>query len=490
MAATLAQRSTELSFTLKPVRAGAAEVSSMAVRGEIRGPLGARDRALSFRIPMSHAFRPGIAERVDSLVVRDASGMVPIRVETDPVNKSGYTYYRHWRAERPVVTPLVYSYHIRPQPRPSPGPVYDFYAHDGGLSTGGVQIFVLPESIGTVTTRVKWDLSDLAPGSIAVGTWGEGDFELKRGAYELPLVESFYMAGRLGHYAPRDNPLGFHGYWLGTPTYDPMKEMAWSYRAYDYLKRFYRDTISSYRAFVRIGGAGGTSHYNSFMTGATRRTGDSTIAGPHRTFAHEMGHYFVGWLSGAPLGSDLWYGDGVNEHFTRVLLIRAGLAPMSDYLEWVNTYARGYYTSKYRNLSNDSLQSLGYSTGLGGSSAQSLAYSKGSLFFSELDYRIRLASQGRRKLEDMLLPVFERRRNGQPLTLSVLVDAIERELGQPGRAFFDAIIMRGETLVPASGAFGPCLERQPTKYTVDEKEIDGYTWTRKPDVPDDQCRQW
>src|SRR5262249_51490228 len=156
----------------RPVRDGGPQITALAVREEIRGTLDRR-KPFSLRVGIVHTGRRGIADRVDSLTMRDATGVVPLAIEDDPVNASGYTYYRRWRAQRDIVTPATITYRMRPVPRPTGGPQYEFYAHDGGLNAAGMQLFVLPETIDSALIRVKWDLSDLAPGSMVVSTYGE-----------------------------------------------------------------------------------------------------------------------------------------------------------------------------------------------------------------------------------------------------------------------------------------------------------------------------
>jgi predicted metalloprotease with PDZ domain len=180
----------------------------------------------------------------------------------------------------------------------------------------------------------------------------------------------------------------------------------------------------------------------------------------------------------------------MNTHYTRLLLLRAGLLPLIEYEREINMYARNYYTNPYRNLGSDSLRIVGFSTGFGTSGAQNLAYSRGSLFWGDIDARIRAASGGRRKLDDVIVPLLVARERGERFTQQVLLDALVRELGPSVQAHFDAVITRGETLVPASGAFGPCLERKATKYTREGLEYDGYEWARVSAVPEEQCRSW
>lgn len=188
----------DVTLLVRPQRAGGPEIKAVAVREELRGPLDQTSQPLSLRIPISSVGRTGIADRVDDLVVRDAQGEVPLSVANDAANASGYVSYRHWRAIRRVATPVTITYRIRPKLEPSGGPQFEFYAHHGGLNASGQQLFVTPESVKKAVTHVRWDLSDLAPGSIAVATDGKGDFDLDQPPNEMDW--RFFLVGPLGHY--------------------------------------------------------------------------------------------------------------------------------------------------------------------------------------------------------------------------------------------------------------------------------------------------
>ncbi len=477
---------------IRPVRGGGPEVTAVEFRMELRGTLDSKAQPFSLQIPITYAGRTGIADRVDSLVVRDSSGVVALKVEDDPADPGGFPYFRHWRAERAIAPPVVVTYRMRSFTGvATPGPQFDFYSHNGGISSGGMALFVLPEKIGIVSSRVKWDLTDLAPGSIAASNYGEGDFDL-RGPVER-LMQAFYMAGPLGRYAPPESTSGFCAYWLGQPAFDPPKEMAWTYQAYEYLRKFYRDaTTTSYRVFVRAlpGAGGGTALQNSFMFGTAPGATDPTKTGPRGTLAHEIGHKWVGGLSGGGVGGTTWFNEGLNVHYTRLLLLRSGLAPVSEYERDINQTARAYYASPYRNTSADELARLGFSRGVGAGSSQNVPYTRGSLYFANVDARIRAASGGRRKLDDVILALFERRSRGEDISADMLLDALVKEIGPAAREQFEAVIMRGETIVPEPGAFGPCFERRPAKFEVEGKEAEGFEWKRAPSVPETRCREW
>ena len=71
-----------------------------------------------------------------------------------------------------------------------------------------------------------------------------------------------------------------------------------------------------------------------------------------------------------------------------------------------------------------------------------------------------------------------------------MVDAFVKELGPSAREQFEAVIVRGETIVPAADAFGSCFERRLAKVTAGGREVDGYEWVRIVSIPDERCREW
>lgn len=485
--------STDITIIVRPVRETGGEVERIDVRAEIRGPLSSNG-SFSLTAPITYASVQGIANRVDSLQARDSAGPVPLTVVDDVENRGGYPYYRHWRATRNVVAPVIVTYRMRPfSGVPRGGPQFDLYAHGGGISTGGMALFVVPEGLGTVVAHVRWDLAQLATGSLAASTYGEGNLDLT-GTVDR-IIQAYYMAGPIGRYSPAATS-GFRAYWLGETLFDAAEEMAWGYRAYEDLRRFYGDTsVAAYRVFVRaIPGVarvlGGTALQNSFMVGVPAGRRD-TSQGPRNTIAHEMGHMWVGGLSGDDEGAGAtWFAEGLNVFYTRLLLMRAGLTSIDEYGRDINSSARAYYTNPFRNASADSLSRLGFSAGVGAGSAQNVPYARGSLFFADVDARIRAASGGTRRLDDVVLPLLVQRRHGVPLTATMLIDAIAKEIGPSARADFDAIVIRGKTIAPVTNAFGPCFERRARTDTVDGMSVESFEWERVTSIPVVRCRAW
>lgn len=486
---------TTFDVLFRPVREDGREVTAIEVRGELRGGAPPAGQPFSIQAPITYASVTGIADRIEALQLRDASGSVPLVVQDDPVNPGGFPYYRHWRAGRPVRYPAVLTYRSRPQTTPPvPGPVFSFRAHHGGISTAGSGFLAVPEDIGEVAMRLHWDLSSLPPGSFVASTFGEGDVKLVGEPEDL--LQGYYMAGPLGRYVPPDGRRTFYGYWLGQPAFDLRKELGWAYRVYRYQQRFFGETPSRpYRVFVRaLPGAtrrlGGTALASSFMLAVPAAPLDPAAQSPRETIAHEMGHMFVGGIAGGSALGTPWFQEGLNVHYTRLLLLRSGLAPVDDYEKSINDTARRYYTNKYRNESAEALEKIGFSAGVGDGGAQNVPYTRGSLYFATVDFKIREASRGRRSLDDVILPLFAQRRQGRPFDIETLVTGFVKEYGPSARTDFESVILRGETIVPPPGAFGPCFDRRPATLELGDRRADGYEWVRIPSVPDAWCRQW
>src|SRR6185503_10165209 len=102
-------------------------------------------RAFSVRAPITYASVAGIADSIRDLVVRDAEGPIPLRQEDDPVNRGGFPYYRHWRAECSVQYPVTVAYRARARVTDRTGPQFSLQAHAGGVSMAGSGFLVVPE---------------------------------------------------------------------------------------------------------------------------------------------------------------------------------------------------------------------------------------------------------------------------------------------------------------------------------------------------------
>ncbi|MDB4914721.1 MAG: putative lipoprotein [Gemmatimonadetes bacterium] len=142
--------------------------------------------------------------------------------------------------------------------------------------------------------RYRWDLGDLAPGSITTsGATDDNDVR----APLASLSTMFFMAGPLHRYPAKGERGGFAAYWHGTPAWDGQGVMAWVASMYEYMRKFHGETTPRrYRVMGRMlppPAYGGQAFSNHFIFNAPVGPRDSSDAGPQLLLAHEIGHLFV-----------------------------------------------------------------------------------------------------------------------------------------------------------------------------------------------------
>ncbi|MBP6878440.1 MAG: hypothetical protein KBC34_10480 [Phenylobacterium sp.] len=484
-----AQAAPRLETVLKPVRDGGTEVVAIEVRSVLTE---GGEAAFALSASVTYAGVRGVADRVQDLTVTDAQGVVPLASADDPAAPGGFPYFRHWTAQRPVSYPVTISYRSAVQPAGAPqGPPFGIRPSGGGVSGAGAGFLVLPEQVGEAQLKLRWDLSGLARGSRAVASFGDGDVVLT-GSPEK-LRQAWYMAGPMGRYPKRGDIDGFSGTWLGQAPFDPAAELAWSGKLYQQLdKDFgYLKPAPRYRVFMRfldtppVGG--GTALANSFMLSRGSAPRDPGAQGPRTTFAHEMIHQWVGGIeSPGAVGISSWFSEGLTTHYTALAPLRAGFSTVEQYGQQIDAMARGYWGSEARDWSAEKIAKAGF----GSESIRHVPYNRGALYFADLDAKIRAKSGGKRRLDDLLAPMFVSREQGAAFDHEAWKTMVGRELGPDAVATFEKVVLGGEMFTPDAGAFGPCFTREPATYEVGGAQVQGYRWVRVASVPEKVCRSW
>lgn len=476
---------------LKPWVGENGEVTAIEVDSIIYGTLQADAEQLSLTAPVVFAGAWGIADRVKDLAVRDRKGRVPLAQEDDPSNPGGFPYFRHWKAQRDVRFPVRVSYHVAMEPRTDRrGPPFNIKPSNGGVSGAGSGFLVVPEKVTAQLSRIRWDLGEFAGGADSISSFGEGAFELAGAPEEL--WQGWYMAGPVGRYPATGDADGFSAAWLGDFPFDPASEMEFVGQGYAWLGNFfeYLSPPPRYRVFMRVIDSpqkrfSGTALGSSFMLSGSPNSGEETNGAPPRsTFFHEMIHMWVGQVEG-PMGVSSWFSEGLTSYYTLVLPLRGGFETVAEYGEGINSLAEEYYTSPALRMSAQAIADVGF----GNEDIRSTPYSRGTMYFADLDARIRVKSGGVRKLDDLMREIFHRRHSDESYTFDprAWVEAITSEMGPEAAGEFNARIIEGQAIAPVSDAFGPCFERQLTTYAVEARQVPGYAWVRKPDIPDEQC---
>lgn len=439
---------------------------------------------LTFSAPIACVGVTHIADRITELKVEDEDGTVPLKTSDDPTN--GYVYYRHWTAQRTPRTQVTVSYTVAVQPDGLlGGPPIGLRPSGGGAAGEGEGFLLLPENSGTTSTHVRWDLSQVATTFIGVISAGEGDTTL--GGAPEELKEQWFMVGPAGVYrAPGDVP--FTGYWLGNPPFDAAAQMQWAARSYEFLSKAfaYLDPPPTYRAFIKAMSArpygNGTANTGGFMLGIGEQySKNEDLDYVHDVFFHEMTHQWVGHFQ----GDQKWFSEGLTVYFSLVLQLQGGLISTDLYEKRINERAHSYYTSPARNWSGDKIAQAGF----GNEDARTTQYSRGALYFADLDARLRSRSRGKRSLTTVLYPLFVARKNGAALDQPAWEAMLKHELGEDAvKQFRDVVLDGSSTLVPVSDAFGPCFERFPTtSRSSTGGDVAGFSWRRKATPTQGNC---
>lgn len=459
----------DLNILLRVIKEKEERITHVGVELEMSAVDRGSEEPFTLRVPVIFAGIDGIADRVEDLRVTDEKGVLDLEQMDDQADAGGFIYWRKWKATRPTTGTIKVQYLCSlPEPLPRLGPPFDLRVNGGGISGAGYGFLVLPEEPGLFNLHLCWDLRNMEPGSKGITSLGEGDFETV-GPIEQ-VFSSYFMAGRVGRYPEKGDLNGFSSAWLGDPPFDAEEMMAWSAKAYAALKRFFRDTSPRrYRFFMRIGpdnnGVGGAGLYNSFMLFVPVEP--ELTEGIRGTIAHEMTHNWVGSLEGPP-GATFWFSEGLVVYYTRLLMFRAGLFSPDEFLEDANDTVVRYLTNPLRNLPNDSIEEHFWKD----RNAQVVPYDRGSLYFAHVDAKIRAASDGDRSVDDIVLEMLDRRKNGEKLTKEMWLELLEKELGPSALEEFESVIIRGEDFVPDSDAFGPLFKRIPAKLRLLEMGFD------------------
>ena len=510
-------RAATAEIVVRPVRNGSPDVQYVDIHEVFSRSPGATKDSLTVQVPEPPPVGAPPAG-LEVVSMSDAQGAVPVRF--DSAGRGG-----RWRAERVVTYPLTINYKARmwpPGTRTNPSPM--LRTAGGAVSGEGIGIFVVPSDGVNYAGRFRWDMGDLAQGSITTsGLTDENDVR----APIQTLAQNFFMAGPLHRYPATGNRDGFEAFWHGTPPWDGQRDMAWVASMYEYMRKFWGETTPrQYRVMGRLlppPAYGGTALANHFIINAPAATYDTSTVGPLLLLTHETGHLFVRGLQNPGGGgpSNNWFSEGLNEYYAISLALRSGLAPLDIVLQEMNLQTKNYFTNPRKNMPADSVAMNNPLTDV---MAQNISYERGTLFWAEMDARIRAASKGKRNLDDVMVPLIKRARSlggadgpsagtearvgGQPgwFTPAELVDSLVKEAGPSARQLFDSVVVRGKDVIPTAHAFGPCFELRPARYQgrylgsnaarqaavgmPPAPDIDAYLWYRVAGVAEERCRKW
>jgi hypothetical protein len=442
----------QLTITLTPAAAGAdGNIPYVDVQ------LVAPDLAVAageplLRLPLVSSNVTTVAKTLEGLRATDSAGALSLTTRDDP--PSGLMFFRHWYAGRAVAGTLTLRYRAPITNALNPGgaaPPLELRTEDGGFSGEASTFLVLPDSNSTYHIAIRWDFAALGPKAVGLSTDQSSDRALNK-VYDSGL---YVMGGRV-HVYPAPMPAnGFMSAWQGNPPFDAVGLMGWTQALYgSYLRFFHAPARRPYEVFLRrnlINAGGGVEVGGSFVGTFDHQTKEQDFK---LTLAHEMVHTFAYPLD-APDGLlSSWYAEGLAVNYERVLPWRAHRISTEDFLADLNRTAARYYTDPLNDTPNSQIPARFWAD----TRVRVLPYDRGSLYFAQVNAEMRRSTHGRRSLDDLLLQMIAKHRQGQVVTEDTWVQVVRQALGSRGVAEFRAM-MSGRLVVPPSDAFGPCFER-------------------------------
>ncbi|MGA7651248.1 MAG: hypothetical protein WBW68_02220, partial [Terracidiphilus sp.] len=398
-----------------------------------------------------------VALSIDNLSASDDAGSIPLTVRDD--NNIGEKQGRRWLAGRVVNGSITVQYRVPISNLPNPrgaAPPLELRSEDGAFSGAASTFVVLPETESRYAFSLHWDLSALPPGAVGMSSLGVGDLQVDAPQSLDHLQQVLYFFGGTIHRFPAQPASnGFLSAWQGTPPFDGEALMRWTDQLdSSYLDFFRPNHVEPFAVLLRcnpINAGGGVEVGNSFIG----TFDDHTEVEPLKlTVAHEMVHTFVRGLDGSQREDGSWFSEGTAVYYERLLPLRVGLITPDEFLRDLNSTAARYYTDALNHTPNSEIAANFWAE----TRIRVLPYDRGSLYFSMVDSRVRAASGGKRSLDNLILAMIDRRRRGLAMNEAAWRAILTSELGSSGTDEFDAML-RGDLVLPASDAFGPCFRR-------------------------------
>lgn len=294
-----------------------------------------------------------------------------------------------------------------------------FYCH-------GINLFLNPcfrDSAFKAEQTVAWDklpgfrlFQSFDPENdgtgISRGEPGDFLFKLITGSHDMIIAES-ESEGTVNYLVLRINK---------EQEYNKRSVTDYFERYYTSMKSFWNDTThDSYSLIVQPflsvdHNIGGMSLGNGFAGKYSFKI--DTILSPERigVLSHEIGHHWIGGKIDTDI-KDQWFGEGFNDYLTYYTLAMTGLMTPQQFEHGFNSVLQSHYTSKINSVPNDSVWKNYWKMG----DYNKLPYRRGEIFAFYLDNQIRLMSNGKKTLHDLMLDLQEycnNREKGYQLTIN------------------------------------------------------------------------
>jgi predicted metalloprotease with PDZ domain len=212
------------------------------------------------------------------------------------------------------------------------------------------------------------------------------------------------------------------------------------------------------------GRSGGEGRTNSFTLFVPK---DSNLSSHRHTLAHELFHEWnARRLGGFELIGGVederlyWFSEGFTDYYASLLLLRAGLISLEDYVALYNSLIEEYYTSPVRSLTAAEMVQKRQNS----YKVERLFYQRGALLAHYWDIAIQSRTNGKSSLDEVMRSLLKSAKaSGFSLSHKRIAQALQPYLGERGASDIEKYIDRGE-LVPADNPFGTCAIAEVNDY--------------------------
>ncbi len=142
----------------------------------------------------------------------------------------------------------------------------------------------------------------------------------------------------------------------------------------------------------------GSGFLNAYMLFLSHE--DTMDAERLQLMAHEMFHHWNPSGMGTRGADEVaqWFAEGFTVYYAGVIPLRSGLTTYSEYLDYLNRWLRRYDTSPLRGIKEEAWKTLSHTSGEG----YTLSYERGAAIALWADASIRIRSNGKSSLDDVM----------------------------------------------------------------------------------------